>query len=169
MRKLIYGFTAMMALLAGQVAIDVARAEEAVPAVEVEMPTMKEMATGVLKSIIEAAAAAKDFLSTEIPLVIQELLTYYTALYAAYAVLGVVLIVVGVLWHRKWWKVYCDAEDATRRADRYTDNSGWACLAIAGLLITSIPGLFLMYNVVALLKITLAPRIWLIEYARNLL
>lgn len=116
--------------------------------------SFQELALDTLKGLIESATQAGDFIKGQIPLVIQELLNFNTALFAAglaASIAGAVCTVLAVRW-------------ALRK-----DDGDWTFAALMiGMIggIASVVGI--CCNIVPLLKITLAPRVWLIEYAAGL-
>jgi hypothetical protein len=130
--------------------------------VEKAAEPFKEQALGVLKNLIDAATQAGDFIKDQIPLVIQELLAFSTALYVC-GILASIAGLVGVcLWARFCIRQY------KADTDHYSKD-GWFPAGIFPSLIVAIPSLVMLaICVVSLLKITLAPRVWLIEYAAGL-
>jgi hypothetical protein len=134
--------------------------------------TLKEQAFQMLQSLIATATQAGDFIKEQMPLVIKELLSYYAVLYWGGVLLLLAMVIAlplaGMWASRKWaGKEKARKESGTRSYDE--DNSGWLAMGITcwilgfgcfiGLVVGALP---------AALKITLAPRIWLIEYAASL-
>lgn len=120
----------------------------------------KEQALTVLKNMIDAATQAGDFIKDQIPFVIRELLTFNTVKDAFMIAVGVLLMAGGILWIRYCLKRHNASEDKLW--------SDWDVATIPGWIIAPIGiGIFAAY-VIDLLKITLAPRVWLIEYAAGL-
>jgi hypothetical protein len=123
---------------------------------ETETQGLKDAAEQALVSLIQSVADAASFLKGEIPIAVRELLTYYTALYVLYVVCAVVLATGIGLAIRK----------ISRLEDWDTDDKVFACGIIC--IVPAIGVVWLSSHVIDLLKITLAPRIWLIEYAASL-
>jgi hypothetical protein len=123
---------------------------------ETETQGLKDAAEQALVSLIQSVADAASFLKGEIPIAVRELLTYYTALYVLYVVCAVVLATGIGLAIRK----------ISRLEDWDTDDKVFACGITC--IVPAIGVVWLSSHVIDLLKITLAPRIWLIEYAASL-
>ncbi len=132
----------------------------------VPVPSLSDQAATVLQSLIKAATEAGDFIKGQVPLVIQELLAYNTAMYAVYAVVWLALAVGLVVVWRKTILVY----GRGKAGSNYTnyDEPGFCIPTIIGLAALVLLVLSLVDTVANLLKITLAPRVWLIEYAASL-
>jgi hypothetical protein len=120
---------------------------------------LKERAVDMLASLIDSATQAGDFIKDQIPLVIQELLAYHTALYVLGIVSGIGALVGIVFWVR-----FC--------MRRHAKDPHWSSWDMAGVFPSFLFGgpalIVLAMSVTSLLKITLAPRVWLIEYAAGL-
>jgi hypothetical protein len=99
--------------------------------------------TGLLNS-------AKDFTLEQAPEVMREIVVYHTALYALGVLIGLVLIAAGT---------YC-----LRRAFK-EEQEIWLAL---GALPALFGPLFLVFCLPDLLKVTLAPKLFLIEYFAGL-
>lgn len=132
------------------------------------MDELKEAGTQALLGIIESVTTTANFLKGEIPIAVKELLTYYTALYSWYVLLGLVFVVLGYLFFR-----YMRSESCLKHfPDSHWldfDKGNVRCCSWFPLGVGSFIGVIqFCSSLPALLKITLAPRIWLIEYAANL-
>jgi len=117
---------------------------------------LKTEANNLLISMISGVKEAGVFLKDEIPVAIKELLTYYTALYVFNLVTTCVVVWFGV--------------ELLRRA---RGTWGEPCPTNLSAIGVSLVGIVkIIYQMCSgipdLLKIILAPRIWLIEYAANL-
>ena len=120
--------------------------------------TIAQTANEVLRNLIDAAASTGDFLKEQIPDVIQQLLTYN--LVYSLVMLGVwaFLLTVGnyALYRLGKWMVE-------------TRNEEGLILPIFGGIFNSAFGVFCLFdNANTALKIWLAPKIYLLEYASNL-
>jgi hypothetical protein len=122
-----------------------------------KVESLKEQAYDMLSTLISSATQAGEFIKDQIPLVIQELLAFNTALYIA----GVVASA-GAFACLLWAFRYCMRK---HQANEWSDWIGGAIFSGIGA-IASLAGLAVA--VVHLLKITLAPRVWLIEYAAEM-
>lgn len=144
-----------------EAAYQAVRAGDAVP-----VATLKQTAEGLLVKLINAATVAGDFLADQIPQVVRELLLYNTAYYTFLCLLGIAMALLGLYGSNKYWKFYISlpvkysASCTTRQDVIPLPHLAWGAF---------VPG-FVMFlgNIDDLLKITLAPRVWLIEYAASL-
>ena len=126
---------------------------------EVETQTLKDTAEQALIGLIQSVTDAAAFLKGEIPVAVQELLTYYAVWTAAEAVLLLCGIGIVVYLARRLWK-WCGKEGYREMEQIF----GTAALVVAG----GFMAVGVVFNISEFLKITLAPRIWLIEYAASL-
>lgn len=126
-------------------------------AVEAAVAPFKDQALQVLTSIITTAAQVGDFIKGQIPLVVQELLAYNTAKYCVLIILFLALSI-GCIFIGKWG-ITLD------KKDKYSD---WSPLIMFSFLFSAISLIPMIFNIMNLLQITLAPRVWLIEYATSL-
>ena len=121
----------------------------------------------LLVSLLQTVAEAKDFTVAQAPEVIQQLLLYKTIFHGFTTLLaGLVLavVVVLVLWARRK-----NEEGATRYHAVLWDND-LEFPFVLGLLVTGVCSTVAFFvNGVTLLKVTLAPKLYLIEYAAGLL
>ena len=179
-------FAVMMFILATQCVINFAQAAEAPPggsAVTIvehvdakqlaeEMPkaqqSLKEMAEGLLVTLIEKATQAGEFVADQIPLVIRELLLFNAVSLAVVTGIGIALFCFGGYLGSKLleWQSTLPSEYTCREATKHDWPRPVVWMISCGL---CTPGFFIfILNVDDLLKITLAPRVWLIEYAAQL-
>jgi hypothetical protein len=129
-----------------EAAYQAVRAGDAVP-----VATLKQTAEGLLVKLINGAVATGEFLADQVPIVIKELIAWKTASYAATIVISI--LAAGICG----WLMYKDLTD--------WDSVGiFLFSGMAGL----ISVIIMVVNVFNLLQITLAPRVWLIEYAASL-
>lgn len=127
--------------------------------VEKAVDPFKEQALQVLRNLIDAATQAGDFIKDQIPLVVQELLTFHTVKYAFMIAVGTAIIAGGAFWIRFCLKKHEASKDPF---------SDWNFATIPGFIAAPIGLAIFVTYVIGLLKITLAPRVWLIEYAAEL-
>jgi hypothetical protein len=129
-----------------------------------EVQDLKTQATAMLQQLITAATQTGEFIKEQVPLVIRELLAFNIALRIAQIVAGLFLVVVAALWLRYGLKLH----KAAREAPGYYDGAwGFGALVPWGIA-TGVAGMMLVQGTIDLLKLTLAPRVWLIEYAAAL-
>jgi hypothetical protein len=125
--------------------------------------TLKDTANQALISLIQSVADAATFLKGEIPAAVQELLTYYTVS-AIVQVVFATLVCAGTVY---FWAM-CNMKFAGER-ERVWFCRNWDLPAFFSL-IPMVPGtIWLVGSILSLLKVTLAPRIWLLEYAAGLI
>ncbi len=120
-----------------------------------EVSSLKDTAEQALVSLISSVSDAATFLKGEIPFAVQELLAYYTAIYSLAVILGAALSIGVFFAGRAFYRCSWDAED--KLFVGFLSLGGPA--AFAAWLLSYTPDL---------LKVTIAPRIWLIEYAAGL-
>jgi hypothetical protein len=132
-----------------------------------EPTTLKEQAMQMLQSLIVTATEAGDFIKEQMPMVIRELLLFNTAKYAFWTALGLAFLIAAAFWVRFGLKKY--RADMAANATKSYHLSDWIpgtiLPAIGG---TFVGGLLFFDSFFDLLQITLAPRVWLIEYAARL-
>ena len=124
-----------------------------------------QKASNVTGEVYDAAKGvttrAIDFASEQIPDVIHQLLVWKLAESLAYVVLGLSIILL-FFWTRSRVKAYVEADDGDKEIVLlYT--------VFCGGLSFSIGGIFMFYNLLDVIKIWFAPKIFLIEYAADLL
>jgi len=125
---------------------------------EVETQTLKDTAEQALIGLIQSVADAAAFLKGEIPVAVKELLTYYSVYYGLCVALGLAWIA-AVVWVARW---------RIRKGCDFMGTPIDVPLALGAMLSVSGIPILLSQTVPELLKVTLAPRIWLIEYAASL-
>ncbi len=139
---------------------------EVMETVQTASSTLKETANNLLVSIISGATQAVDFLKGEIPLVIKELLLFNAVMLWAAVILGLGLVIFAIIWLIRGLKKAQEINKGLRGLDT---KDGPYIIAILPALGASVTGLvFFFCNIAGALKLTLAPRIWLIEYAADL-
>ena len=139
---------------------------------------MNEQLQNALVQIIEKTQAGVDasvsFLSQEMPDVIRQLLMYKTAEYSVTIVLGLLFFITGLFI---LFKANRDFKESSRTlqacwihdGDSYAALTGLGGVALIYSTASAIVSLIVIIDsVFALAKITIAPKIWLIEYAASL-
>jgi hypothetical protein len=132
-----------------------------------QVASLKQTAEQLLIKLINAATAAGEFIVEEIPLVIKELLRFHTMYYTWLCALGFLFILTAYFITKTMlaWQARLPSRDYDN-----VDKRDWPRpLVFTAGLILYIPGICIFTAwFPSLLKITLAPRVWLIEYAANL-
>lgn len=112
-----------------------------------------EAVAAVLSKALEVANTTGEFVVEQAPDVVNQLVSYYTALYGAGLIAGIVLLTLAIILFIKGWR-----------------NNEWEDVRVVLSLFLAMPGLALgIVNTLSLLKIMLAPKIWLMEYAASLI
>lgn len=139
-------------------------AEEAAAVVEkVEQVTaLKERAEQMLIDIIDKATQAGAFALDQIPILIKELLVWNAAFHAVLVATALGIAGVGLAAYRAITRIY--TEKGVYAPPYSVVGMRWfavvPCVGVGFILF--------MCNFLSLLKIILAPRVWLIEYAADL-
>jgi len=131
---------------------------------------MNEQLQGALTSLINKSLdgldAATDVLTAELPEVITQLLLWYGVSSLIYAGVGLSLMIISIVAMKKTYDAFKKAEKRTYLKDYDGDiNYGFAINWSLSVGVVCI-GL-IMFNL-TWLKIWIAPKIWLIEYATSL-
>jgi len=121
-----------------------------------------EMVAPVLEKAVAALERGADWMAGEIPAVIQELLLWKMWESGVLAVIGLVLSVLLVWGYSKLWKY------AKRDYDPFQLSYVPVGGAITGLILI-VTGTVFLGNLLELIKIVVAPRVWLLEYAASVL
>ena len=127
---------------------------------------MEEQVNAALAALLERVVQAGDFAVASAPEVIQQLLAYKFIVNAVWAVFGLVLVLVCVYGGRVWHVKH----RASNFEHKYSyDEFDHIFPLIAGGLLTAIlPGAVFVASVVTMVKIKVAPAVYLIEYAAKL-
>jgi len=121
---------------------------------------MEERLLEYLDEIVEALKSGVSFVGDQAPIFITEILTYYTVVYSVWSVVCLVVTVFFV------WLVVI-----TTRAlkDNTKDQEGLAMLGVVSTLFSVIFFIVTIVNVIKLLKVLIAPRLFLLEKVADLL
>ena len=114
---------------------------------------MSETTNNALIEILDTVKKGVDFSIEQLPDIVKQLLYYNTAVYSAWFIFSIIGLILTYKLH-KHGKVY-----------EY--NVGPYHMMVGFIGITSI--IVFIANIFNLLKITLAPKVWLIEYTATLL
>lgn len=119
---------------------------------------LKEQATLLLQKLIETAIQTGEFIKEQVPLVVQELITYHLVYAAVWCIIWATVAVLVLLGARKFIRLANEEEDSEYYIPAVlmivfgTGPATWASVTF-------------LLDVV---KLWLAPRVWLIEYASQL-
>jgi len=119
---------------------------------------LKQKAQEALVTIIDDALKAHDFVIEQAPDVIQQLLTYHLVFHLAFFLVG---LLVFIALHTGSWVV------VKKWPDDYERGAQWGIFALMNLFGILIGITFIGRNLVWI-KIWLAPKIFLLEYAADL-
>lgn len=124
-------------------------------------PETTEILNGALRKAIEVASKTGEFVVQQAPDVVQQLIVWKTAAYALELVISVVFTA-WMVWIIR--KLHKSVDYDSYEAPPYIIGMVFAALfGACSTLFCSLPSAF------ALLKITLAPKVWLLEYAAALI
>lgn len=136
---------------------------------------MKEEIMGqvnvLLKEMVELLKQGKQFAEEEIPLVLQEFLTWELTSSIMWVVIGIILFLVARYLPHTWLDKEQKREDDDKFFNRYCPKSMASCVAarvffiILGIISTCIT----ISNLFTTIKIIIAPRVYLIEWANSLI
>jgi hypothetical protein len=117
---------------------------------------MKEQLEELGLKIIEQIEKAGVFALDQLPILVTEILTYYT-IYHAFWIFICILIIFLIMFfmYNKWIKYEVKRDEI---------NFAWLCTFLS----ISVPSMFLLVNLTALIKITVAPRLYLIQKISSL-
>jgi hypothetical protein len=127
--------------------------------------SLKDTAESLLVRLINAAVSTGEFIADQIPIVIKELMSYYTALYVFKALLCLPFFYLGYWMFSRITRQFTNKEGVYDPDTSRGDFVGVRWFA----LVPYVVGMAVFVCAIPpLLKITLAPRVWLIEYAASL-
>jgi len=133
---------------------------------------MNEQLQSALVSIIEKATTGIDagvsFLSSEMPDVISQLIMWKMSYYSFYFVLGVILIITSILISKSMIKGRKNKDESIWWDGRYGMSEGGIFAAIVCAVAFSLGLIMAISNLTIIMQISIAPKIWLLEYAASL-
>lgn len=122
----------------------------------------QEVLTKFISEMCDLLKAAKDFTLEQAPKVAIEILHYRLAMAIVYMVIALIIGTLG-FFLRKWAvKAYKENGERSNADMEFAWIFGWLAMLVA------CPVMFFI-NLIDLLKVTLAPRLYLIEYLSELL
>ena len=134
---------------------------------------LKEMANTALATMIQDALTVREFAEEQIPLVVQELLRWEFTVSLIAWIVGVLLMVVPAAmwlraWRRKEVKTHADGSLVSDHNHTHGIWDGYFLLLIP-VVVSIIIGVTVVINSFTWLQIAMAPRVFLLEYAANLM
>lgn len=139
---------------------------------------MNENLQNALVEILNKAVAGIDssvaFMQAELPDVINQLLTWYIVEGVILSLTGIALVIPLLLIAKKAMSVDIDGAEKSSfwvECNKYTDNSigfGAAMSLVASAFVAIFGLMILGSNFMTPIKIWIAPKIWLMEYAASL-
>lgn len=121
-----------------------------------------EQLAEILKKGLEAAEKKGNFVVEQAPDLIQQLIVWKTCEYILLILISVGLILSIKKWYNSAIKRYGDFDD-------FIDSVEFVGFSIYSIIVIPIFGIALFHSFFNLVQILLAPKIWLIEYATNLI
>lgn len=126
---------------------------------------LQQALLSVLQSTVDAATAAKNFLVAEVPDVIHQLLVWKAVRAGTLAAVWLVVLVLVITLSVKLW---C-ASKAYKPRNAYDGDAGYLLAAsVAAAVVAILPCVMVVNQLMTLLQILVAPKIYLIEYAAQL-
>lgn len=121
----------------------------------------EKLVNDALSSVIETVRATGNFVIEQAPDVIRQLILYNTINLAVWVGLGLVVLVATHIVVKKFlkWEATLDA---------YNSGGGIAGAVMSGVIGISLGFVLIFSNISELIKIIVAPKIWLLEYAASL-
>lgn len=132
---------------------------------------MNEQLQNAVATILERAItgidSSVDFMQAELPEVIEQLLMWYAVSNVVYAIIGIIFIYAAYLMVKKPNK---EDENWMWEWDERRGKHSGTCESIFGVfaIFPGGVGFFLLLNIMDSLKIWIAPKIWLMEYAASI-
>ena len=116
----------------------------------------------ILKKGLEAAEKTGNFVVEQAPDLIQQLIVWKTCEYIFWILISIAFLFSVYKWHKSAMKRYGDL-------DGFIDEPEFFIYCIYAIAVIVIFGIALFTSFFNLLQILLAPKIWLIEYASQLI
>jgi len=117
---------------------------------------VQSIVNDILAKAIQTATATGDFLKEQIPEVVTQLLRWSIAEHAVWIVLSSIALIIS--W--KFWKF---------GKKLFTQDDSYFPIFFATTGSTILPGICFVYHSLGLLKLLIAPKLWLLEYAAHLI
>lgn len=129
-----------------------------------------EVLAKALEAALEAAKTTGNFVVEQAPDVVQQLLLFNTVAYTVKTVLFSTITTVGFVVAAKLFRKSSAQAEAYANSHTYMAPDGFSSFMLGGVS-CGVGGAALVATcnqLLSLLKITLAPKVWLIEYAASL-
>lgn len=129
------------------------------------MANAQSLINTALSEIISSTIAVKDFVVAEVPLVIEELITW--KIMENVADILIISLMIGLtIWGIRWYLKKKEAEEGFKTSDGEFFSFLGLCIAAV---ISLLALLFeLLPSIYDLMQIIFAPKVWLLEYAKDL-
>ena len=116
----------------------------------------------ILKKGLEVAEKTGNFVVEQAPDLIQQLIVWKTCEYIFWILISIAFLFSIYKWYKSAMKRYDDL-------DNFIDETEFLAFFTYSITVILILGIALFHSFFNLLQILLAPKIWLIEYATNLI
>ena len=116
----------------------------------------------ILKKGLEVAEKTGNFVVEQAPDLIQQLIVWKTCEYIFWILISIAFLFSIYKWYKSAMKRYDDL-------DNFIDETEFLAFFTYSITVILILGIALFHGFFNLLQILLAPKIWLIEYATNLI
>lgn len=133
------------------------------------MDDIKTQATKVLDKLIDWAETTESFAVEQVPLLVQEIITYYTCYHVAWASLWILVTILGIalMVNGKRASDKIRADNDSRYLSEAESARIWIPVG-AGLFFSVLGSLSFFANCIFLLKVRFAPRLFLLEFLKGL-
>lgn len=134
-------------------------------ALNVAQPALTQALANLINSSVEAAQKGGEFLAAQLPDVIRQLLLYKAASSGILCLFGFVLIIAGLV------NMYCIRKLFLEGSykERYGDLSSWGYFRAFLTVFALVFGIVVFFTSWDWLEILLAPKLYLLEYATDLI
>ena len=129
----------------------------------------KQLLGEYLKRLLEAAETGVDFAAEQIPLVIQEKLTFDLAVAEVWMVVAVLSMVVFTITARWSLKKYKASKHPYKDHIQQYGVAEWLFATIPSIILVAVMVPVFLANLFTVLKISFAPRLYILEWLRGML
>lgn len=142
-----------------------------------DAPMFDKAVASLIEKAVNGIDTAVAFGSAELPEVIRSLLEWKTTVYSIRIVLFTAIVMVLIWWvvwnHKEYWRQY-----TAYLAAKDTAKGCWcSCeppadcfwMQLVAVVVAFLCFLVVVINIANLLQILMAPKVWLLEYAKDLL
>lgn len=123
---------------------------------------IKDNLEQIVEYLKEAAQKGAEFAQEQTPILIDEILTYYSIVYGVYVGVGVILMFISYKMVRRAIRKYNEIEEKNSDME---DEAGKVLVPSFAALVLGISGIITFFKYIAIfIKVTMAPRLFLLDY-----